>query len=166
MKLYAKQQAFSWHRNFDFFDEDGEVVYIANGRADLLGRRKISLMDSLHHEELALIKQQAASFNTTMDVFVQGEQVLTVRKKALSFIPVYLIEGEDWVVEGSIFAYDYTIKDSMDRVIARISKKLMSLNSAFEIDIQEPTAEVTYILSIVLTIQLEMDRAAAASTLI
>ncbi|TDM02438.1 LURP-one-related/scramblase family protein [Macrococcus carouselicus] len=166
MKLYAKQQAFSWNQNFNIFDENGEVVYIAKGKPDIFGRRRISLMDSLNHHELAFLKQQASAFNTTMEVFMDKEHVLSVRKKALSFTPVFLVEGEDWIVEGSFFSYDYTIKDSMDRIIARISRKMLSWTHTFEIDIQEPTAEVTHILSVVLTIQLELDRASAATLIV
>lgn len=165
MKLYAKQQWFSLKQNVEFFDEHEQIVYFAQGFHDWLGRRKVSLIDCSTNEEVAYIKQRSSALSPTLEVTVDGQPDLLIRKKAFSFKPFYIIDGEDWTVEGSFMAFDYAIYDSQRNVVARITKQILKWTDTFEIDIQDSSANVVHILCIVLAIHaiLSQQHTAAAT---
>ncbi|WP_414045277.1 LURP-one-related/scramblase family protein [Macrococcus equi] len=155
MRLYAKQKVLSWTQDFMIMNENDEVVYIAKGQHDLLGRRKLRILNQ-YDNELAFIKQRATAFSTTMDVLVNGYETLTVRKKMLSFRPTFLIDGEDWIVRGNFLNYEYTIEDGNGRIVAEISKKYFSWRDTFGIDIIDESANVAHIIAVVMTIHTDM----------
>ena len=155
MRLYAKKKLLSWTQDFTIMNEQEEVVYIAKGQHDLLGRRKLRILD-IYGNELAFIRQRAAAFSTTMDVLVNGYETLTIRKKMLSFRPTFLIEGEDWIVRGNFLNYEYMIEDGNGRIVAEISKQFFSWRDTFGIDIIDEHANVAHIIAIVMAIHTDM----------
>lgn len=161
MKLYAKEKVFSFKGNFEIFNEYEEPVYHLEGELDLLGRRKLHLIQD--GRELAFIKEKGAAWTTTVNVFVGDQTTLTIRKKVWAFRPTYLIEGEDWIVKGDFMHYNYEIRDASNRVVARIAKKLISFSDKFEIDIIDPNANIVHIISVVMTIHTDIQKSRAAS---
>lgn len=155
MRLYAKKKLLSWTQDFSIMNEQDEVVYTAKGQHDLLGRRKLRILDT-NGNELAFIKQRAAAFSTTMDVLVNGYESLTIRKKMLSFRPTFLIEGEDWIVRGNFLNYEYTIEDGSGRIVAEISKQFFQWRDTFGIDIIDESANVAHVIAIVMAIHTDM----------
>lgn len=155
MRLYAKKKLLSWTQDFSIMNEQDEVVYTAKGQHDLLGRRKLRILDT-NGNELAFIKQRAAAFSTTMDVSVNGYETLTIRKKMLSFRPTYLIEGEDWIVRGNFLNYEYTIEDGSGRIVAEISKQFFQWRDTFGIDIIDESTNVAHVIAIVMAIHTDM----------
>lgn len=163
MKLYAKKKVLSWTQDFTIMNEHDEVVYIAKGQHDLLGRRKVRILDA-YDNELAFIKQRAAAFSTTLDVLVNGYETLTIRKKMLSFRPTFLIEGEDWIVRGNFLNYEYVIEDGNGRLVAEISKKFFSWTDTFGIDIIDERANVAHVIAVVMAIHTDIQNSSAVAT--
>ncbi|MGK0577778.1 LURP-one-related/scramblase family protein [Macrococcus capreoli] len=155
MRLYAKKKVLSWTQDFSIMNERDEVVYTAKGQFDLLGRRKLRILDG-NGNELAFIKQRVAAFSTTMDVLVNGYETMTIRKKMLSFRPTFIIQGEDWIVRGNFLNYEYVIEDGKGSVVAKISKKFFSWRDTFGIDIVDESANVAHIIAVVMTIHTDM----------
>ncbi|MGV2875404.1 LURP-one-related family protein [Macrococcus capreoli] len=155
MRLYAKKKILSWTQDFSIMNERDEVVYTAKGQFDLLGRRKLRILDG-NGNELAFIKQRVAAFSTTMDILVNGYETMTIRKKMLSFRPTFIIQGEDWIVRGNFLNYEYVIEDGKGSVVAEISKKFFSWRDTFGIDIVDESANVAHIIAVVMTIHTDM----------
>ncbi|MCE4956597.1 LURP-one-related/scramblase family protein [Macrococcoides caseolyticum] len=163
MRLYAKKKVLSWTQDFSIMNERDEVVYTAKGQFDLLGRRKLRILDA-NGNELAFIKQRAAAFSTTMDVLVKGHETMTIRKKMLSFRPTFIIQGEDWIVRGNFLNYEYVIEDGNGRGIAEISKKFFSWSDTFGIDIIDERANVAHVIAVVMAIHTDMQNSSVAAT--
>lgn len=164
MKLYAKKKMFSWTQDFNIYNTDDEVVYTGKGQFDLLGRRKMNVLNA-QGEGLAFLKERGRAWSTTIEVFVHEQKVLNIRRKMLSFRPKYIIEGENWSVEGDFWGYDYTIHQN-NHLVAVISKKYFSWTDTFEIDVQDESANIVNIISIVMAIHTDMEkqRTAAATS--
>ncbi|WP_414044361.1 LURP-one-related/scramblase family protein [Macrococcus animalis] len=155
MRLYAKKKVLSWTQDFTIMNELDEVVYTAKGQHDLLGRRKLRILDRFGNE-LAFIKQRAAAFSTTMDVMINGNETMTIRKKMMSFRPTFLIEGEDWIVRGNFLNYEYVIEDGQGRTVAEISKQFFQWRDTFGIDIIDESANVAHVIAVVMAIHTDM----------
>ncbi|MCU7556892.1 LURP-one-related family protein [Macrococcus capreoli] len=162
MRLYAKKKILSWTQDFSIMNERDEVVYTAKGQFDLLGRRKLRILDG-NGNELAFIKQRVAAFSTTMDVLVNGYETMTIRKKMLSFRPTFIIQGEDWIVRGNFLNYEYVIEDGNGRLVAEISKKFFSWTDTFGIDIIDDRANVAHVIAVVMAIHTDMQTSSTAA---
>lgn len=164
MKLYAKKKMFSWTQDFNIYNTYDEVVYTGKGQLDLFGRRKMNILNA-DGEVLAFLKEKGRAWSTTIEVFMNEQKVLNIRRKMWSFRPKYIIEGENWTVEGNFWGYDYTIYQDR-HLVAVISKKYFSWTDTFEIDIQDESADIVNIISIVMAIHTDMEkqRTAAATS--
>lgn len=148
MKLYIKQEVFSFGDRFYIKNEAGQDVYSVEGEVFTLGK-KLHIYD-MAGQEVAFIKQELFSFPTTFQVYVDGVLVVEIMKEITFFKPKYVIEGMNWVIQGEFFAHDYDILQDGVKV-ASISKEWMTWGDSYELDIQIPGDELA-VLATALTI--------------
>lgn len=148
MKLYIKQEVFSFCDRFYVKDEAGQDVYSVEGEIFTLGK-KLHIYD-MAGKEVAFIKQELFSFPTTFQVYVDDALVIEIIKEITLFKPRYVTRGMNWVIQGEFFVHDYDILQDGVKV-ASISKEWMTWGDSYELDIQVPGDELA-VLATALTI--------------
>ena len=83
MKLYIKEQVFSWGDKFYVMDEHGENKYIVEGEVFSLGK-KLHVYDMMGREA-AFIRQELMTFLPCFTVSAGGGEIARV-KKEFSFL--------------------------------------------------------------------------------
>ncbi|MCR8969565.1 LURP-one-related/scramblase family protein [Facklamia sp. 7083-14-GEN3] len=156
MKFYMKQKVFSLKQDFDIYNDKQEPVYRVDSKLISFGR-KAKILDLQSGEALCEVNQKVFSLFPTVDVTQNGKFVSRIRKKFSFFKPKYVIEGMNWVVDGSILQHDYTIFDNQGKEIASIKKKFLSWSDTFEFEIINETVDEVLILATILAIDLAMD---------
>ena len=160
MKLYIKQEVFSFGDRFYIKNEAGQDVYSVEGEVFTLGK-KLHIYD-MAGQEVAFIKQELFSFPTTFQVYVDGTLVVEIMKEITFFKPKYVIEGMNWVIQGEFFAHDYDILQDGVKV-ASISKEWMTWGDSYELDIADSRDEIVA-LAVVLTIDCVTEDQARSSS--
>lgn len=147
MKLYIKEQVFSWGDKFFVKDALGEDKYVVQGEVFSLGK-KLHIYD-MHGREVAFIRQELMTLLPCFSVYSGSTQVQV--KKELSFlVPRYSIGGLGWEIEGSFWEHEYRITQNGIPIVT-ISKEWMTWGDSYELDIQSPADEIIA-LAVVLTI--------------
>lgn len=148
MRLFIKQQVLSLKDRFDVKDEDGVDRYYVEGEW-LTFAKKLRVYNQ-NSQEILYIEQKLWKFLPEFDLFIDGQNVATIKKELAFFSNNYVILGQDWQIEGSITAHDYVIKHQ-GRVIADINKKWLSWGDSYEINIYDEE-HLTVLLGIVIVI--------------
>jgi uncharacterized protein YxjI len=82
------------------------------------------------------INEQKISLTPTFTISSNGKKIGSIRRKMISFFgPSYDIDFKGWTVKGNITEWNYTIKDSNNNQIAKISKELFNLTDTYSIDV-------------------------------
>ena len=148
MKLYIKQQVFSWGDKFAVKNEYGEDKYFVEGEIFTLGK-KLHVYD-LSGKEVAFIQQELFTFLPCYQVFCDGAQVAEISKEFSFFTPVYTISPLGWEIEGDMLIHEYKITQNGSPIVS-ISKEWMTWGDSYELDILNPADEIMA-LAVVLTI--------------
>lgn len=156
MKLYMKQQFFSFRTKFDIYDIDQNPVYYVEGTLFTLSKQRF-IYDVATGQELAYFKQELFHLFPTFDVYASGEFVATIKKEFSFFKPRYVLQGSDWSIEGDFFAHNYHIIDGTGQVIATISKKWLAWFDTFEFDINDALVNPVAVIAVILAIDAVMD---------
>lgn len=159
MKLYIKEQVFSWGDKFTVKDEAGQDKYMVQGEVFSWGK-KLHVYD-MRGEEVAFIKQEIFSFLPRFCVFCAGRQVAEIKREFTFLFPRYTIEGLGWDINGRFLEHEYEITKA-GRTIVNISKEWMTWGDSYELDISEPGDEIVA-LAVVLTIDCVTEAAANAN---
>jgi uncharacterized protein YxjI len=160
MKLYIKEKVFSWGDQFTVKDEYGYDKYFVEGEVFSWGK-KLHLYDSAGRE-VAFIKQELWTFMPQYHVFCNGHEVATIRKEFTFLFPRYVIDGLDWLIDGSFMAHDYEITKAGNPIVC-IRKEWMTWGDTYELDISDSQQEIIA-LAVVLTIDCVLAAQAAASS--
>ena len=148
MKLYIKEQVFSWGDKFYVMDEHGENKYIVEGEVFSLGK-KLHVYDMMCREA-AFIRQELMTFLPCFTVSAGGGEIARVKKEFSFLFPRYTIEGLGWEIEGSFWEHEYQITRDGEP-IDTITKYRMTWGDSYELDIRDPRDEIVA-LAVVLTI--------------
>jgi uncharacterized protein YxjI len=160
MKLYIKQQVFSWTDRFTVKDEAGQDKYFVEGEFFSLGKKLH--VNNMFGNEVAFLQQKVFSLMPRYFVFVNGQQIAEIDKEFSFLHPRYTIEGLGWEIVGSFWAHDYQIiRDN--QLIVTIRKEWMTWGDCYELEIADPRDELVA-LSVVLAIDCAMAAEAAAAT--
>lgn len=161
MKLYIKQQVFSWKDRFTVGDEAGNIVFEAQGELFSWGRKLHVYNNSM--QEVAFIRQKLMSFMPCYYIDIQGQEVCRIVKAFTFFSNNYRIEGIPWSVEGDFLAHEYRLHDGYTTLM-QMSKKWFTWGDSYELDIPNPN-DALHCLCIALAIDCAMaDSQAAASS--
>lgn len=154
MKLYLKQQVFSWRDRFFAKDENGDDRYAVEGEIFSWGK-KLHVYDS-NGSEAAFIRQKVFSFMPRYFIEINGSVVCEIVKEFTLFRQSYRLEGLNWHLDGDIWAHEYSLT-SDGRPIMRLSKKWFSWGDSYELDITDSRDEL-----LCLCVALAVDCALAA----
>lgn len=148
MKLYIKQQVFSWGDKFAVKNEYGEDKYFVEGEVFTLGK-KLHVYD-ISGTETAYIEQELFTFLPCYHIYRDGQQVAEITKEFSFFTPEYKINRLGWVIEGDFLSHDYVITKDGQQIVS-ITKEWMTWGDSYVLDIQNSADEIMA-LAVVLTI--------------
>ena len=151
MKLLFKQKAFSWFDSYDVFNEHDEAVYKVKGQ--LSWGHCLKIFDA-QGNEIGTVKERIISFLPKFEMYL-GENYLGCIKKEFSFFtPKFIIECNNWQVEGDFFEWDYSITDTNGNTVATVSKDVFRWTDTYVIDVENPQ-NVLEVLMLVIAIDAE-----------
>ena len=148
MDLYIKERVFSWGDKFDVCDQNGTPKYYVEGEVFSWGK-KLHVYDQFDRE-VAFIKQEVFTWMPTFQVYVNQNQVATIRREFSFFRPRYWVDGLGWDVEGHFLEHDYQITQN-GRPIVSIEKEWLTWGDTYRLRIADDADEIVA-LAVVLTI--------------
>ena len=152
MKLLFKQRLFSWWSSYDIFDEAGRVVYRVQGKPAL--GHKLHILDA-QDQHVATLKGGPVFFTATFDLFIGEEQIGYVHKHFTFFKPKFTVKLDKyWELDGSVWEWDYLIRDIQGNVVAEITKEIFHLTDTYVMDIADE-CDALKVLMVVLAIDAE-----------
>ncbi len=155
MKLYIKQQVFSWADRFFIKDENGSDRFYAEGEIFSWGK-KLHIYD-LTGNEVAFIGQKLMSFMPRYSIEINGQVICEVNQKFTFFKQEFAFEGVPWRVEGDFWAHEYILHDGYNTIM-ELSKHWFTWGDSYELSIYQPQNEL-----LCLCIALSIDCAIAQS---
>ena len=151
VKLIFKQRLFSWFDSYDIYDEAGNTVYTVEGQ---LSWGHLLRIYNAAGSEVGMVKEKILTFLPKFEIYLDGQCVGFI-KKELSFInPRYNVEYNGWHVQGDFLEWEYSVFDSVDKVIASVSKQIWRLTDTYTIDVADPR-DALCALMVVLAIDAE-----------
>lgn len=154
MKLMFKQKIFSWFDSYNVYDEHRNKVFEVKGQ--LAWGHVLKIYDS-RGKEVGKVDEKIISLTPRFDIFEKGKHIGSIQRKLISVMgPAYDIKFKGWKVDGNVLEWNYTIKDSNNRKIAKVSKDLLHLTDTYTLDIVNPS-DALYVLMFVIAIDAEKD---------
>ena len=151
MRLYIKQEFFTFFDAFDVFDEGENTVFTVEGQFALT--KTLAVYDN-HENEVGRLVRRALSFTPPFDIEIGGCEVGSIKKIFSLFTPEFDIDYMNWSVSGDMFGWDYDVTDSSGDVVAHISKELFKFTDTYCIDVRDDR-DVLHVLLLVLAIDAE-----------
>jgi uncharacterized protein YxjI len=161
VKLYMKQQPFSWRDRFFIRDESDRDLLSAEGEFISLGA-KLHVYDG-SNRAIALIQQQLLSWRPRYRVEINGHETGSVVRRFALIGSRYDFDGPGWVAEGSFGSHAFTLYDR-ERVVMTVRKAWFSWGDSYELDIpvrEEILPAVCVLLAIDLSLAAENNAAAS-----
>lgn len=134
MEYYIKQKVFSWSDRFTVKDVNGRDVYMVEGEFFSWGK-KLHILD-MSGSEVLYIEQRIWKWLPTYTLFIENEEVATIRKELSFFRPRYTIDRHPWEVTGSFWEHDYQIVEN-GRTVADISKEWLTWGDTYALNIHD-----------------------------
>lgn len=148
MRLLFKQRLFSWFDSYDIWYDDGSVAYTVRGRLAWGHRLEIYSPDE-HH--LGTVREEIFSLLPRFALYEGDRYVGCIKKKFTLFFPRYVLDCQDWTVDGSLMGWDYTVRDGRGDVVMRASRQLLNWTDTYVLDIADGQ-NALYCLMVVLAI--------------
>jgi len=148
MRLFIKQQVFSWKDRFYVRDELGNDRYYVEGELFSWGK-KLHVYD-IHGNEVVYIQQKLLSWMPRFYVFIGGNQVAEIVREFTFLRPKYRIDGLNWDVDGDFWAHEYTVSQAGMPIVS-MSKEWFTWGDSYLLDIPNPQNELPA-LAIILAI--------------
>lgn len=137
MKLYMKQKYFSFTDRYKVYDENENPIYHIETEFLSLRNKFTVVKDD---QIIFYLKRRLFTFFTHyLDIFDQHDEKIGLITKYFSFFVPKLsidIKDKNYVIEGQIFAHDFTIYNH-GKLVATISKKWLSWGDSYEIDVDD-----------------------------
>ena len=151
MRYAMKQKLFCWGDDYRILDQDGRDVYLVDGKAFVLLRKRLVFQD-MAGNELAEIRQRLLSWGPSYDMCRDGTVVATVSKHVFTLIlckfTVDVPGPDDLKATGSLFDYEYAFRRH-GREVATVSKKYFSWTDSYGVDIADGEDDVLILASTV-----------------
>ena len=155
MKLYIKQQVFSWKDKFVIKDEADLDKYTVEGEFFSFGK-KLHIYDA-SGVEVAFIHQKVMSLMPRYFVYQNEQEVAEIVKKFTFLKQAYAVNGPNWKVEGNFNAHMYRVFDQ-DNPVINIEKAWFSWGDSYVLDI-DPAVNEVLALAVVLAIDAANEQA-------
>lgn len=134
MKLYFKQNAFSFLGDANVYDEFGEIAYTVKGR--LTWGQEFRIYDR-YGNEAGMIKRKIMSFMPVFEIYLGSDYIGSIRKEVSFLHPHYTIDYNGWTVEGGTLEWNYILKDRDGFLVASAEKELMHLSDRYLLNIND-----------------------------
>lgn len=148
MKLYIRQQIFSFPTRFNVKDEDGNDRYMVEGEFFTMGR-KLHVYD-MQYNEVVFLSQKLMSLLPSYYVYIGDSEIMEIRREFTLLNPSYEILGMGWDVRGDFLSHDYQVCRG-EEPIAYISKEWFTWGDSYCLDITAAEVEIP-VLAIALAI--------------
>jgi uncharacterized protein YxjI len=152
MRYAMKQKLFCLGDDYRILDQDGRDVYLVDGKAFALLRKRLVFLE-MSGQELAEIRQRLLSWGPAYDIIRDGKTAATVSKHVFTLVyckfTVDVPGPDDLEATGSLFDYEYTFRRH-GRDVATVSKKLFTLaTDSYGVDIADGEDDVLILASTV-----------------
>lgn len=154
MKLYIKQQIFSWNDRFSVYDAYENELFTVEGELFSFGKQ-LAILDR-NGNEVYRIEQELLRFRPRYHVVRNGEIQATVVKEFSMFSPYYTVEGPGWEVQGDFFDHDYEITDA-GRLVASVQKQWFTWGDTYEISVDDHLYDPAAVLAVAIIIDCVLD---------
>ena len=154
MKLYIKQQIFSWNDRFSVYDAYENELFTVEGELFSFGKQ-LAILDR-NGNEVYRIEQELFRFRPRYHVVRNGEIQATVVKEFSMFSPYYTVEGPGWEVQGDFFDHDYEITDA-GRLVASVQKQWFTWGDTYEVSVDERACDPVAALAVAIIIDCVLD---------
>ncbi|HCW52858.1 MAG TPA: hypothetical protein DG753_03770 [Clostridium sp.] len=148
MKLLIKQRVFSWTDTYDVYDENGCAKYYVRSEFFSIGH-KIHVYNTLTNLEVGSISERVLTFLPEFKVYINGNNIGSIRKQLTLFRPKYHINYNNWHVTGNILGWDYDVVDNRNHTIMHISKELLHFGDTYVLDFMNPENEIMGLLLVI-----------------
>ena len=139
MKLYVKQEPFSWMNKFNIKDAKGADRYFVEGQLSSAGHI-LHIFDT-DKKEVAFIRNKLSGLRPRVEIRQNGKVSAEVLKKRAGLKTVYVFNGSDWTIRGDFRTHDYTLSGGYGNALAvRIVPQKES--DSYELDISNTADEV------------------------
>ena len=159
MKLYIKEKIFSFHNRYFIKDEQDNNILEISSKVISLGDK--TWIKDLNGKELAYIEQELFHLMPKYNVFINGNQEYSIKKKFKLFKNNYELSN-NYRVEGNFLSHNFTVYNDKNEKVGEIYRKYISIGDQYIIDIPNDK-EYLLILSIIVAITNDIDRAQAAA---
>ena len=139
MQLYIKQKVFSWRGRFAVKDTLGDDRWYAQGEV-FSWVRKLNVY-AAQGEPAATVYRKRWTFLTQEYYIEAGGQEYRLVKEFTFGRPRFHLVGLPWHMTGNFWAHEYSLTDG-ERLIMRISKRLISWGDTYELEIPDPRHEL------------------------
>ncbi|MCQ2531142.1 MAG: LURP-one-related family protein [Saccharofermentans sp.] len=152
MKMFFRQRIISLLDSYDIYDENGSTLFTVKGKFGLSHR--FSIYDA-NDREVAYVEEKIFTLLPKFSIHANGNDYGTINRKLSFFRPKYELESKGWSMNGDIFHWDYEIVDDNERLIADVSKKIISLSDQYWIEVPD---EKNALLALLFVLAVDADK--------
>lgn len=149
MRFYIKQKVFSFKDKFRIMDDAQKELYTVEGKF-LSIQNKLQLLN-VNGSQVLNAKKKLFRLFATYEIFTPHGDLLAEIKRKFSFRPKFEVnvQGEQLMVEGSLFAHSFGVmKDG--REAATIQKKVISWGDTYEIFVDDDLNPELYLFIVII----------------
>lgn len=150
MKLYIKPEDITLvNYKLSVKNEDGQDVYKIASVSDNLMRYKWKMWDT-NDNELMVVEQKKAltMMAVNFDVIIGGQHVMDIMQKVKFTKYFFQIPQYDITIDGDFISHVFNITQK-GNVVAKIQRKILSWGDCYEIDISDPSYEMTVLAAVI-----------------
>jgi uncharacterized protein YxjI len=138
MRYVLRQKFWSWGDDFTIRDEQGQDVFLVDGRAFSWGD-KLSFQD-MNGRELAFIRQKMLSWGPTYEIERDGQLLAVVKKELFTLFrcrfTVDVPGPDDLEASGDFLDHEYTFERGGETV-AGVSKQWFNWTDTYGVEIAD-----------------------------
>lgn len=133
MKLFIKQQPFSWRNRFWIRDEADRDILSAEGELNILGAR-LQILDKAG-KPVARVEQRPMGWRPRYQIEINGRAAGHVVRRFALVGTRFDYEGPGWSAEGTFGSHDFKVYDH-ERIVMTVRKAWFTWGDSYELEIQ------------------------------
>ena len=150
MRYQMRQKLLSVGNDGEIFDEQGNVVYHADGKFWTVQDR-VDVIDT-QGTTVATLHSKLLSLQKTFVVEIAGQEAVELVRKFFAFrksFDIQLASGQHWGLQGSWGDHAFTITGDGGETIATISREWITIADAYGIDIADGQDDLLVLMVLV-----------------